>query len=72
MAIHAALNGLGVAIGIDALVCDDIASGRLVKLFDVVRRSGGPFHIVSSARKASRPKLAAVREWMLEAAGQPV
>ncbi|TNE34335.1 MAG: transcriptional regulator GcvA [Alphaproteobacteria bacterium] len=72
MALHAAMNGLGVAIGIDALVRDDIAAGRLVRLFDVVRRSGFPFHIVSSARKASRPKLAAVREWMLEEAGQAV
>ncbi len=72
MALHAAENGLGVAIGIDALVQDAIGAGRLVKLFDVVRRSSQPFQLVSSARKATRPKLAAVREWMLEAAGQPV
>lgn len=72
MALHAAENGLGVTIGIDALVRDSIASGRLVRLFDVVRRSSQPFQLVSSSRKASRPKLAAVREWMLEAAGQPV
>lgn len=72
MSLHAAENGLGVAIGIDALVQDSIASGRLVRLFDVERRSTQPFQIVSSARKADRPKLAAVREWMLEAAGQSV
>ncbi|WP_373088849.1 transcriptional regulator GcvA [Sneathiella sp.] len=70
MALHAAMNGLGVAIGIDALVRDDVAAGRLIKMFDVVRRSGLPFHIVSAARKASRPKLAAVRDWMLEEAGR--
>tara|TARA_R100000005_G_C5001467_1_gene208660 strand:+ start:3652 stop:4551 length:900 start_codon:yes stop_codon:yes gene_type:complete len=72
MALHAAENGLGVTIGIEALVRDSIASGRLVKLFDVVRHSSQPFQLVSSARKSSRPKLTAVREWMLEAAGQPV
>ena len=72
MALHAAENGLGVAIGIDALVQDAISGGRLVKLFDVTRRSSQPFQLVSSVRKATRPKLAAVREWMLEAAGQPV
>lgn len=72
MALHAAENGLGIAIGIDALVQESIAAGRLVKLFDVKRRSNHSFHLVSSARKATRPKLAAVREWMLEAAGQPV
>jgi LysR family glycine cleavage system transcriptional activator len=72
MAHHAAMNGLGVAIGIDALVREDIAAGRLVKPFNITRRSGNPFHIVSSTRKATRPKLVAIREWMLEAAGQPV
>ncbi len=72
MALHAAMNGLGVAIGIDALVQSDIKAGRLVKPFDFVRRSGFPFHIVSAARKSTRPKLVAIREWMLEAAGQAV
>lgn len=72
MALHAAMNGVGVAIGINALVRDDIASGRLVKPFDISRRSGNPFHIVISSRKATRPKLVAIRQWMLEAAGQAV
>ncbi|MCR9215379.1 MAG: LysR substrate-binding domain-containing protein [Proteobacteria bacterium] len=72
MVQHAAINGLGVAIGIDALVQADIEAGRLVKPFEFVRRSGFPFHIVSAARKATRPKLVAIREWMLEAAGQAV
>lgn len=72
MVQHAAINGLGVAIGIDALVQEDIKAGRLVKPFDIVRRSGFPFQIVSTTRKASRPKLVAIREWMLEAAKQPV
>tara|TARA_R110002074_G_scaffold237844_1_gene409791 strand:+ start:444 stop:1331 length:888 start_codon:yes stop_codon:yes gene_type:complete len=72
MALHAAENGLGVAIGIDGLVREAINGGQLVKLFDVVRRSRAPFQIVSAARKSTRPKLVAVREWMLEAAGQPV
>ena len=72
MALHAAENGLGVAVGIEALVKDSISGGQLVRLFDVARRSNQPFQIVSSARKADRPKLRAVREWMLEAAGQSV
>ncbi len=72
MALHAAENGLGVAIGIEALVKASISGGQLVRLFDVARRSNQPFQIVSSARKADRPKLRAVREWMLEAAGQSV
>jgi LysR family transcriptional regulator, glycine cleavage system transcriptional activator len=72
MVQHAAMNGIGVAIGIDALVQKDIEAGRLVKPFDIVRRSGLPFHIVSSSRKSTRPKLVAVREWMLEAAKQAV
>jgi len=72
MALHAAENGLGVAIGIEALVKDSISGGQLVRLFDVARRSNQPFQIVASTRKADRPKLRAVREWMLEAARQSV
>ncbi len=69
MALHAAVEGLGVAIGIDVLVADDIAKGRLVKLFDVTRRSKFPFQLVSQQRRAEHPKLQSLRQWLLDQAG---
>ncbi len=65
MALHAAIEGLGVAIGIDALVHDDIKAGRLVKLFDVTRRSRFPFQLVTPIRHTVHPKLDALRVWLL-------
>jgi len=70
MALHAAIEGVGVAIGIDALIREDIETGRLVKLFDVTRRSSFPFQLVIPQRHASRPKLQALRTWLLQQGGQ--
>ncbi len=60
-------------MGIDALIGDDLRSGRLVRPFadtvhDAVWRSGSPFHIVYPAEKASNPKLTAFRDWLLDEA----
>ncbi|MFT6559102.1 LysR substrate-binding domain-containing protein [Sneathiella sp.] len=69
MALHAAIEGLGVVIGIDALVQEDIKKGRLVKLFSVTRVSHFPFQLVTQNRTVMHPKLQAVRQWLLEQAG---
>ncbi|MEP3246868.1 MAG: LysR substrate-binding domain-containing protein [Sneathiella sp.] len=69
MALHAAIEGLGIAIGIEVLVADDIARGRLVKLFDVTRRSKFPFQLVSHERRSPHPKLQNLRQWLLDQAG---
>ena len=68
LAFQGAIEGLGIAMGIDALVRDDLAQGRLVRLFDVSRLSGRPFHLVYPAAKAGDPRLAAFRDWLLEEA----
>jgi LysR family glycine cleavage system transcriptional activator len=74
LALHAAIEGIGVAIGIDVLIRDDLRSGRLVRPFaetahDAAWRSGSPFHIVYPTEKASNPKLTAFRDWLLDEAG---
>lgn len=66
MALHAAMEGLGVAMGIDALVIDDIENGRLVRLFEFSRLSNFPFQLVTPLRNAKHPKLQALRDWLLE------
>ena len=65
MALHAAMEGVGVAIGIDALIEEDVAKGRLVKLFDIPRRSTYPFQIMTPLARMTRPKLAELRDWLL-------
>jgi len=65
MALHAAIEGVGVAIGIDILTRDDITQGRLVQLFDISRRSRFPFQIVCPTGKQFHPRLADVRQWLL-------
>ena len=66
MALHAAMEGLGVAMGIDALVKDDIEKGKLVRLFEFARLSNFPFQLVTPLRNAKHPKLQALREWLLK------
>jgi len=69
LAFQGAIEGFGIAMGIGALVEDDLAQGRLVRLFDVSRKSGRPFHLVYPAAKARDPRLAVFRDWLLEEAG---
>jgi len=65
MALHAAMEGLGVVIGIDVLIEEDVARGKLVKLFDLHRCSRFPFQLVTPSNRASQPKLKALRDWIL-------
>lgn len=71
MALHAAIEGLGVAIGIGALIEDDIRSGRLVKLFDISRKSSSPFQLVIPKRNSAHPHLPAIRDWLVKQGRKP-
>jgi LysR family glycine cleavage system transcriptional activator len=68
LATQAAIEGLGVAIGIEALVRDDLAQGRLVRPFATVRRSARPMQLLYPEAKATRPSLRAFRDWLMEEA----
>jgi len=68
LAIQAALEGIGVAIGVEALIREDLERGRLVRPFAVSRRSGRPFHVVYPETRAGDPKLIAFRDWLLQEA----
>jgi len=65
MAMHAAMEGIGVAIDIDVLIEADVARGKLVKLFDIHRPSRFPFQVVTPSSRAAHPKLKALRNWIL-------
>lgn len=64
LSIQAAVEGLGVAIAVLALVEDDLAAGRLVRPFAPVRRSGRPFHLVYPPDRVRNRKLRHFVEWL--------
>jgi LysR family glycine cleavage system transcriptional activator len=63
--IQAAIDGLGVALSAGALVEDDIAAGRLVRLFNVFLPTEFGYYLVTPAERADRPKIVAFRRWIL-------
>ena len=80
--IQAAIDGLGIALTQEALVRDDLASGRLVRPFEIDMPSDYAYYVVTPEATAERPKVKAFREWLLgevaasetpadEGAGQP-
>jgi LysR family glycine cleavage system transcriptional activator len=70
--IQAAIDGLGVALAEEALVRDDLATGRLIRPFAVDMPGEYAFYVVSPEAAAERPKVAAFRNWLMaEARAEP-
>jgi LysR family glycine cleavage system transcriptional activator len=65
MAIQAAVEGLGIALGRSRFVEADIAAGRLVVPFDVVLPADAGFYIVAPEDTADSPRIALFREWLI-------
>jgi LysR family transcriptional regulator, glycine cleavage system transcriptional activator len=65
MAIEAAKEGLGVALGRTRFVEADIAAGRLVVPFDVVLPADAGFYVVAPEETADGPKIALFRDWLI-------
>lgn len=65
LAYQACIEGLGVAIGVDALVQEDLDSGRLVRLFDVARRSRHPFFLVYPDSLTDDSDVQMLCQWLL-------
>jgi LysR family glycine cleavage system transcriptional activator len=65
MALQAAIDGLGIALGRSPFVEADIAAGRLVTPFDVVLPSEAGFYIVAPEHTADTPKIAQFRDWLI-------
>ncbi|MGH6644932.1 MAG: transcriptional regulator GcvA, partial [Bradyrhizobium sp.] len=68
LALQAAVDGQGIALGNTSLVGDDLAAGRLVRPFDLSLKIASYFryYIVALKSHAERPRIKAFREWMLE------
>ena len=66
-AVQAAIDGMGVALGDSNLVADDLASGRLVKPFELSLRAPKQFayYVITRAETADAPMVNAFRDWCL-------
>jgi LysR family transcriptional regulator, glycine cleavage system transcriptional activator len=68
LALEAAIAGHGVALALAPLVTEELASGRLVRPFDLELRSAFSFWIVCARARAHMPKIEAFRNWLLSEA----
>jgi len=68
MAIQAAIDGRGLALGQYLFAADDLAAGRLVKPFDLTLPLASPYCILSPSDRPSRLAAEAFRSWLQEQA----
>ena len=66
---NAALAGQGVAILTPAFFADELAAGRLVQPFPIVRESTQNYWLVYLEARRRSPKIRAFRDWLLAAIG---
>ncbi len=69
IAVQAAIDGMGVAIGSPYLFAEDIAAGRLFQPFPLTVRNGKTYWLVCAEGTASRPKIKAFRDWIFSELG---
>jgi LysR family transcriptional regulator, glycine cleavage system transcriptional activator len=62
--IEAAAAGQGIALARESLLGNDLATGTLVRLFDVAIPAAKKFYLVYPPRTANSPKLALFRKWL--------
>jgi LysR family glycine cleavage system transcriptional activator len=68
MAIQAAMEGLGVALGRFHLVEADIAAGRLIAPFDTVLPQDAGYYVVAPEATAETVKIVRFRDWLVASA----
>ncbi len=64
MAVQAAIDGHGIALARSAHVEDDLARGRLIKLFDVHSPSSVAYYFVCPKGAERQPRIAAFHRWI--------
>jgi LysR family glycine cleavage system transcriptional activator len=69
LAIQAAVEGLGVALGRLHLVEADIAAGRLIAPFDTVLPQDAGYYVVTPEARENDPKIALFRDWLIASVG---
>ena len=70
MAASLALVGQGFAMVNPGFVANDLASSRLVKVFDISASTGADFYLAYPESRKTLPKIRAFRDWILAEAGR--
>lgn len=67
--LQAAIEGRGVALARSVMARDDLAAGRVLRLFPEIRLvSGLAYYIVYRPESAGSPQMTAFRDWLLREA----
>jgi DNA-binding transcriptional LysR family regulator len=72
MALQAAVDGAGVAIGLRPYVQDDIAAGRLVAPFPLTVPKGSAWYLVYRPYRENDAGLIAFRDWLRDKREPPI
>ncbi|HUW36956.1 MAG TPA: transcriptional regulator GcvA [Rhodocyclaceae bacterium] len=72
LGLEAAVDGLGVVLGVKELAAHDLAAGRLVAPFELSLAMKSAYYLVSAETSAERPKVVVFRNWLLEEAKDPM
>jgi LysR family glycine cleavage system transcriptional activator len=70
-ALQAAIDGLGIAMGIRPYIDDDLAAGRLVAPFALSVPKGMRWYLVYRSFRTEQRDFAAFRRWIMRAATEP-
>lgn len=70
-ALQAAVDGLGIAMGIRPYIDDDLAAGRLVAPFALSVPKGMRWYLVYRSFQTGQRDFAAFRRWIMRAAASP-
>lgn len=68
LALQVAIKGQGVALGSRVLAEEDLAAGRLVRLFEISFPVTYAYYMVSPEAIADEPRIVAFRQWVLSEA----
>ncbi|MFA7282464.1 MAG: transcriptional regulator GcvA [Sterolibacterium sp.] len=68
LGLEAAVDNMGVTLGVKELAAYDLAAGRLVAPFDLVLKIDTAYYLVVPEASADRPKIKVFREWLLKEA----
>ena len=70
-ALQAALDGLGIAMGIRPYIDDDLAAGRLAAPFELSVPKGMRWYLVYRSYRAEQRDFVAFRRWIMRAVAAP-
>jgi LysR family glycine cleavage system transcriptional activator len=70
-ALQAAVDGLGIAMGIRPYIDDDLAAGRLIAPFAIGVPKGMRWYLVYRSIRTEQRDFAAFRRWIIRAAAEP-